>query len=251
MKWAKVFAVVAFALGQLNSLAGARAATDISSGSDTSGGASQPSEQMISLQFPPDMDLKVLIQYVGDRLGINFIYDEQTVAQKITIVSPVNVSKSSLLGLLQSALKMKGLIIVDGDQPGWKKILPAHNLMGAAPPTTNPAEAATPPSTAVTQVFVLRYADASKAETVIKPFLTQPGGNSFSLTDQHALVVSDFASAVQRIGELIRLMDQPPQEITTGFVAIKNVDVTALPPQLQQILAARDKAQTGTGTGAA
>jgi hypothetical protein len=31
----------------------------------------------IALEFPPDLDLKVLIQYVGDRLGINFMFDEQ------------------------------------------------------------------------------------------------------------------------------------------------------------------------------
>jgi hypothetical protein len=36
--------------------------------------AASPSTQPdIALEFPPDLDLKVLIQYVGDRLGINFM----------------------------------------------------------------------------------------------------------------------------------------------------------------------------------
>ena len=38
---------------------------------------SSDDEELISLQFPPNLELKVLIQYVGTRLGVNFIYDEQ------------------------------------------------------------------------------------------------------------------------------------------------------------------------------
>ena len=91
-----------------------------------------PSQELISLDFPANLELKVLIQYVGQRLGINFIYDDQTVNQRITIISPTKVTRDSLLGLLQSTLKMKGLIVVDGDQPGWKKILPMTSVNSVA-----------------------------------------------------------------------------------------------------------------------
>jgi type II secretory pathway component GspD/PulD (secretin) len=213
--------------------------------------SSRPSEGLISLNFPPNVELKVLIQYVSDRLGINFLYDDQAVAQHITIVSPVRVSRESLLGLLESTLKMKGLVVVDGDQPGWKKILPATNLSAVAGPTTRNSGAATQPAAAVTQIFVLRYADPARAETVIKPLLTQPGGNSIPLPDQHLLIVSDYASTLVRVEELLRLMDQAPRDVVTRFVAIKNLEVTALVSPLQQILSARSKSQVGSPGGAA
>src|SRR5580704_11533390 len=76
--------------------------------SESSISTTVPSQEMISLDFPANLELKVLIQYVGQRLGINFIYDDQTVNQHITILSPSRVTKDSLFGLLQSALKMKG-----------------------------------------------------------------------------------------------------------------------------------------------
>ncbi len=212
--------------------------------------ATQSGEELIALQFPPDLELKVLIQYVGDRLGINFIYDEQTVAQKITLVSPVKISKSSLLGLLQSALKMKSLIIVDADQPGWKKIIPVPNLFSAAGPAGRSSGPASQPSAVVTQVFTLQYADASRADAVIKPYLSQPGGNTIVLAEQHLLIVSDFASTIARISDLLHLLDRPPQDVDIQFIPIKNVDVGALVPQLQQINAARDKAISGGTTNA-
>jgi general secretion pathway protein D len=205
-------------------------------------------QELISLQFPPNLELKVLIQYVGLRLGINFIYDEQAVSQRITIVSPARISKGSLLGLLQSALKMKGLAVVDGDQPGWKKILPANNLASAVTPTTRAVEATTQPAAAVTQIFVLRYAEAQRAESVIKSFLSQPGGNSVALPDQRLLIVSDFASVIGHVAAVVRLLDQPPRESAARFIPVRNLDVSVLLPELQQILGAKEKAQAVSGT---
>ncbi len=206
--------------------------------------AQSPTE-MIALDFPPNLELKVLIQYVGDRLGINFLYDEQDVAQHITIVAPAQISKDSLLGLLESALKMKGLVVVDGDQPGWKRITLAANLKSVAAPTRRPMTPGILPAVAVTQIFTLRYADPQRADSVVKPFLTQSGGNTIPLPEQHLLIVSDYASTVQQIAKLIELIDQPPAAVATRFISVRNLDVASASTQLQQILAARDKALTG------
>src|SRR5688500_19587464 len=43
-------------------------------------------------------------------------------------------SESALLGILQSALRMKGLALADAEQPGWKQIVPAQNLAAFARP---------------------------------------------------------------------------------------------------------------------
>jgi hypothetical protein len=103
--------------------------------------STQPGQELISLNFPENVELKILIEYVSDRLGLNILYDEQQVSQKITIRSPSQVSKASLQGLLESALAMKGLVLVDGEQPGWKRVVPLSNLAAAAAtkPATMPA----------------------------------------------------------------------------------------------------------------
>src|ERR1700722_3780717 len=203
--------------------------------------ATQQSTELISLDFPPNLEIKVLIQYVSDRLGVNFLYDDQAVSQRITIFPPTQISRDSLMGLLESALKVKGLIVVDSDQPGWKKILPSTGLIAAATPSTQATEVSGRPTAAVCRVFSLRYADAQRADAVIRPFLTQPGGNSIPLNDQHLMIVTDFASTIVRVEQLLRLLDQAPPDVATKLLAIKNMDVSVLVPQLQQILTAREK----------
>lgn len=218
--------------------------------------ATAPSgQQLITLNFPDNLELKVLVEYVSDRLGVNILYDEQAINQRVTLKTPAQVPRESLMGLLESALKMKGLMLVEGEQPGWRRIVQANNLVAAAEPsatsaTTQPATdaAANRPSRAVTQVFTLRYADAAKADTAVKPFLTQPGGNSMVLAEQRMLIVTDFASNMARIARLVELVDQPQRQVDVKFLAVRHLEAQQLAQQLTQLLAAKDKQRT---TGAA
>ncbi len=221
------------------------------------GAVDLPPADLITLTFPDNVELKVLIEYVSDRLGINVLYDEQAINQRVTLKTPARVPKSSLLPLLESALKMKGLALVEGDQPGWRRVVQANNLVAAATetttttrPSTDAADVMDRPSRIVTQVFTLRYADTTKADTAVKPFLTQPGGNSLPLPDQKLLVVTDFASNVDRVAQLIELVDRPQRPTVVEFLSVRHVDAQQLAGQLNQLLAAKGK-QAGTSGGGA
>ena len=158
----------------------------------------------INLNFPDNVPLKTFVEYSASRLGLNIIYDEQILRQHFTIKSPTAVPESALRPLLESVLKMNGLAMVDGDQPNWKRIVA---LSSVAQPTTQSANLAN--ANAVTQVFRLRHADPQRIEALIKPLLTTPGGSSASISEQGLLIVTDFQSVVQRIAELVRLVDAP------------------------------------------
>jgi general secretion pathway protein D len=81
-----------------------------------------PDEGWIQLNLPPVIDLKLLIDYVSKRMGINIIYDEGIGATRVAILAPAKIRKDELVGLLQNALKMAGLNLVDSAQPNWKTI---------------------------------------------------------------------------------------------------------------------------------
>jgi type II secretory pathway component GspD/PulD (secretin) len=204
--------------------------------------------------YSEDMELKVLIQWVGLRSGINFIYDDQAVNQRITIILATKVPADSWLGLLQSALKMHGLIIVDGDQPSSKKVLPVTNVNSVAQPTT-PISATAETSMPVTRLFSVRYADVAKIDESIKPFLTASCANTVPLPDRHLLIVSDFAPAMEKIARKLKVIDHPLQNtafanVCRQVIQIKNMDVIVLQERLQQILAAKEKdVAEGTETG--
>jgi len=82
----------------------------------------------VALNFPEPIELRVLADYVGERLGVNILYDEQINNKRVTLRAPERVPVASLMGLLESALKLKGLALVDADQPGWKKIVAVRNV---------------------------------------------------------------------------------------------------------------------------
>lgn len=85
--------------------------------------ASAPADDgLITLNLPPAVELKVLIEYVSKRLGINIIYDEAVGSTRVAILSPNRIQKDELLDLLRRALKMANLELVDGPDAAWKTI---------------------------------------------------------------------------------------------------------------------------------
>ena len=106
------------------------------------------------LNFPKQMDLKLLIEYVSRRVGVKILYDEQVANKKITIIAPGEVPATSLLELLQSTLKFKGLALVDADVAGWKKIVVNRDLTTIAKPVGELDSDPANKSQAVTQTSV-------------------------------------------------------------------------------------------------
>lgn len=196
--------------------------------------------ETVTLNFPESVPLKTLADYVSQRLNVNFLYDDQVAAKKITIKAPGQVPVASLMGVLESALKMNGLVLLDAEEKGWKKIVPAANLAAIAQAGDGKGLGA---SAALTRVFALKHIQAARADQAIKPFLTQPGGNSQAMPEYELLIVSDFATNVSRVEALIEMLDRPGPELVTEFMAVKHLEAQGLAQQVTQLLAAQVKAQ--------
>ena len=85
-------------------------------------------DSMVQLNFPKDVELTVLVEYVSQRLGINFIYDEQLANKRLTIKAPQEIPASTLMGLLESALHIKGFTLVESAEPGFMRIAPTAEM---------------------------------------------------------------------------------------------------------------------------
>ena len=88
----------------------------------------------MKLNLEGEIELTALVDLVSQRLKINIIYDEKLSnnQNRVTVRAPAEMPVSSLLPLLESALKMKGFAIVDTDPKGWKRIVGTENLRQAA-----------------------------------------------------------------------------------------------------------------------
>ena len=201
-------------------------------------------DDLIQLNFPENLEVKVLVDYVGKRLGMNILYDEVTLKKRVTLAAPVKVPKDSLLGLLESVLKMTGLALVDADQPGWKRIVESKDLVSVAgriqEDTAQLKDAAA--SVAIMQVFPLKHVGTAFMTQTIKPFLSTPGGNSFAVEDRRLLIVTDYADNLRRVAQLIELFDQPGRAATIRFIDVKHWDAAELARQVTTLLGERRRA---------
>ena len=198
-------------------------------------------ENLVTMDFPADgVELSVIADVVTRELHIPILYDEQVKGKRVIVRVPTKVPERALMGILQSALRLKQLALVDAEEPGWKQIVPAPNLAGVANP--GPAAGEGP----VTQVFVLNHGDPTKLVEIIRPFLTQPGGFVQVEPSQKVLIVSDYASVVHRVELLIQQLDAQAPHVDVRFVALKEAEATKVATAVQQLVRSRDAVQFGS-----
>jgi type II secretory pathway component GspD/PulD (secretin) len=198
---------------------------------------------MVKLNFPEQVELKLLIDYVSQRLGVKILYDEQVANKKITIKAPQEIPAQSLMGLLESSLKMKGLALVDASTPGWKRIVATTDLSQIAKPQNGQPLGEMAATAAVTQAFELKHIDPQQLSQIIKPFLTQPGANTINVPGQNVLIVTDYADNLVKLTQLIEAVDRAGPETVVQFYKAQNVEAATLAQQLTQALATRPALQ--------
>lgn len=193
---------------------------------------------MISFKdLPEEVEVKALIDYLSQRLKINFIYNEAELRdKKVTIKAPVEVPVAVGLPLVEDILWTRGLAIVNADTPGFKKVVPSTQR----PEGVNAAAA----GQVTTQIFQLRNVDPAKAVTVIEPIVKEAGGRLLAIPDQKTLLITSYVSNINRVEKLLDLIDRA-REIETRFVPVKNTEARAMAKQLEEVMNARQAAARG------
>lgn len=196
----------------------------------------------VTLNLPPEVELSVFVDYVSQRLGIRILYDEQIANKKITIKAPGKIPVNSLLGVLESALKMKGMVLADAGTPGWKRIEDAKAL----PLIARPGESLDKlkdydPLAAVTQAFPLQHIDPQQVIQLAQPFLTPQGSKTVTVKDNNVLIITDFAENLLRVSKLIELFDKARAPAIIRSYQVRNGTANELSQQLNQLLSAKSQ----------
>ena len=197
----------------------------------------------VQLNFPNEIEVKELVDYVSMRLKINILYDQEIANKKISVRAPEKIPVSSLLSVLETRLKIKSLALVDADTPGWKRIVAAKAFPNVAP-AGDAAEAIEKfgRGTPVTQAFILKHATPEQVDQVIKPFLSEPGANSIALPQVKTLIITDYATNLLRLSRWIEVLDQPRPEAMFESVTVEHVSSAAMASQVTAILASKARA---------
>jgi len=214
----------------------------------TTQSTSQPAgDEWIQLNLPESVEIKVLVDYVAQSLGMNVLYDASTVSKRITIIAPSRIRKDSLRGFLENVLKISGLALAETDQAGWEQIVPNKNLLTLAKifASDKAALATASATTPLSVVFEPKHVKIETIEKHIKPFMSTPGGYSLSMADRGLIVITDYSVNLRRVAALIDMLDKPGRTSQIRFVPVKHRDAADLATQVTELLDKKDSVLGG------
>lgn len=161
-------------------------------------------EEKVSLNFV-NADITEVVKAVSHITGRNFLVDPR-VKGTINIVSSTPVPASLAHDILLSALRLQGFASVESG--GVTKVMPeadAKLYIGTAGDTRSTGD------TLVTRVYVLKYESAVQLVPVLRPLIA-PNNIVTAYPNNNTLVVTDYASNLKRIEQIVESIDQPSAE---------------------------------------
>ena len=199
-------------------------------------GASRPVQpanpvagQALALNFK-DADIDSVVGAFGHLLNRTFIIDPR-VRGKITLETPRPVSPARAYELLKSSLRLQGFAIVESGSIA--RVLPeADAKLQAGPVGVGQAPGAG--DQIVTQVFRLNFESASGLVPVLRPLIA-PNNTIVAYPNNNSLVITDYASNLQRLGRLIATLDSPASG-EVEVVAVRHALASDLAVQVSRLL---------------
>lgn len=148
-----------------------------------------------------DADIRTLIESVSAATGKNFIVDPRIKA-KITVVSGRPLKKDELYQVFLSILQVHGYAAV----PTGEIIKIVPDVTAKQGPVTVTDKAAG--DELITRVIPVQHVSAAQLVPILRPLVPQQSHLAAS-TASNTLVVSDRASNIDRLEEIIRRIDRP------------------------------------------
>ncbi len=161
-------------------------------------------DEKVSLNFV-SADIEEVVKAVSHITGRNFVVDPR-VKGVINIVSSTPVPASLAYDILLSALRLQGFAVVESG--GVTKVMPEADAklhIGAISDTHNTDDKL------VTRVYVLKYESAAQLVPVLRPLIA-PNNIVTAYPNNNTLVITDYASNLKRIEQIMESIDQPSAE---------------------------------------
>lgn len=177
------------------------------------------------------VDIRMFTQLVGQFTGQRFVVADD-VDGKVTVVSP-RVARPDAYRLFVAVLESAGhSVVVDGDVTRIVKLPERHAGMG-----TVIGQNATPPEAGlITRILHLEYVTASEMRKLLEAQLDRKDSVS-ALDETNHLIVTDTASVIRRVEEIVRELDQPGSARVTEVVVLQHADAAKLAQQLGAAMA--------------
>lgn len=160
-----------------------------------------------------DVDLPVVVKFISEVTGSNFIFDE-SLKGKVTIIAPTELSSDDAFRLFSAILELKGFTLLPSGVNAYKIVPQAKARQGGTPITTDNKPSVLADETYVARLIPLDYISAAAAQTFLKPLISKTGLLSY-FGPGNIILVIDSDLNIQKLLTIIKKIDQPSR--TQGF----------------------------------
>ena len=181
------------------------AGTDSAESAPAKAAARPSGPDVVTLNFV-NADIEGVVKAVSEITGKNFVLDPR-VKGTVNIISAKPMSRALVYQVFLSALRLQGFTAVE--DRGMVMIVPEIEAKAHGSPTLGPQDRPRGGGQIIqTQVFKLQHESAAQLVAVLRPLIT--ANNSITAyPGNNTLVVTDYASNLQRIEKIIESIDQP------------------------------------------
>jgi general secretion pathway protein D len=191
---------------------------------------------VLTLNLPEKLTLIQFLGLVGPYLRMDFAYDATKLTGEITfnpngkLQGPVTVR--DVYSYLEEVLKFKGFAMTRGSG-NLVKIVPETDALSIDPSIVSPDNPHLRAGDIVILThFELKHIDTSSAENLLKDMgLTI---KMTSIPETQTLIITAYAYRIQRIRELLDLIDKPGKKIFK-FRQLLNTTTQSIVPKLQNL----------------
>ena len=193
-----------------------------------------PEDALITMDFQ-DADLNVVIKFMGELTGKNFLVSDQ-VRGKVTVISPRKITVREAYKIFESVLEMNGYTAVQGDDA--IKIIPSAMARQSGLEIREGKEARTvpPEDRMITQIIPLEHASAEEVRNLFASSVSKEG-MIISYKPTNHLVITDRASNIHRLLKIIEQIDVRIVEEKITVFPLEYASAKSLADKMNQLMA--------------
>jgi general secretion pathway protein D len=189
-------------------------------------------QAMITMDFQ-DVELPVLVKFISELTGKNFILDEKVKGKRVTIISPTKITKDEAYRVFESILDIKGLTTVPSGR--IIKILPVKDATTQNLETVVGKERLALSDSVLTRLIPLQYVNSEEMVNILKPLMSRESQiDAYGPTN--TLILTDTSSNIARLMRILKELDVEADEMIMAVLPLEYASAEILAGQLQEIL---------------
>ena len=193
-----------------------------------------------------DVDISTMVKFISDLTGKNFILDDR-VKGKISVYSPAKLTTDEAFNVFTSVLEMKGFTII----PSGKilKIVPLASAKQAGTKVFTATDRQPVNDAYIARVISLNNISAQDAVSFLQPLISRDGQIT-PFGPSNMILVVDAANNIQKVLDLLGLIDTPQRREAGELVFLKNAPAEGVANLVKDWLGGRDKSPKTAGATA-